>query len=41
LNLSKNETQKLKELEKNLKSEIIGQDEAIISVIKSIMRSKA
>ncbi|MDR3150632.1 MAG: hypothetical protein LBU14_03315 [Candidatus Peribacteria bacterium] len=40
-NLSKNETQKLKDLEKNLKSEIIGQDEAITSIIKSVMRSKA
>jgi ATP-dependent Clp protease ATP-binding subunit ClpA len=31
----------LKELEKQLKNEIIGQDEAITSIIKSIMRSKA
>ncbi|MDR0771822.1 MAG: hypothetical protein LBF15_01890 [Candidatus Peribacteria bacterium] len=40
-NLSKDDTQKLKELEKHLKDEIIGQDEAITSIIKSIMRSKA
>jgi ATP-dependent Clp protease ATP-binding subunit ClpC len=39
--LSKNDNQKLKELERNLKSEIIGQDEAVNSIIKSIMRSKA
>jgi ATP-dependent Clp protease ATP-binding subunit ClpA len=40
-NLEKNDTQKLKDLEKNIKSEIIGQDNAVISIIKSIMRSKA
>ena len=40
-NLSKNETQKLKELSKNIKSEIVWQDEAISSIIKSVMRSKA
>ena len=40
-NLSQNETQKLKDLAKNLKSEIVGQDEAISSIIKSVMRSKA
>ncbi len=40
-NLSKNETQKLKDLKKNIKSEIIWQDKAIDAIIKSIMRSKA
>lgn len=40
-NLSKNETQKLKELSKSIKNEIVGQDEAISAIIKSVMRSKA
>ncbi len=40
-NLSKDETQKLKDLKKNIKKEIIGQDKAIDAIIKSIMRSKA
>jgi len=40
-NLSKNETQKLKDLSKNIKNEIIGQDDAVTWIIKSIMRSKA
>ena len=40
-NLWRDELQKLKDLEKNIKTEIIGQDEAISSIIKSIMRSKA
>ncbi|MDD2907211.1 MAG: ATP-dependent Clp protease ATP-binding subunit [Candidatus Gracilibacteria bacterium] len=39
--LSKNEIQKLKDLSKNIKSDIVGQEDAITSVIKSIMRSKA
>jgi len=40
-NLSKSEIQKLKQLPKTLKSNIIGQNEAIESVVKSIMRNKA
>lgn len=40
-NLSKNEIERLKKLSKTIKSTIIGQDDAIDSVIKSIMRSKA
>lgn len=40
-NLSKNEIDRLKKLSKTIKSNIIGQDDAIDSVIKSIMRSKA
>jgi len=40
-NLWKDETQKLKDLSKNIKNEIIGQDDAITSIIKSVMRSKA
>lgn len=40
-NLSKSEIDKLKKLSKTMKSKIIGQDEAIDAVIKSIMRSKA
>lgn len=40
-NLSRDETQKLKDLSKNIKTEIIWQDIAISSIIKSIMRSKA
>lgn len=39
-NLSKDETQKLKDLEKNLETEIIWQNEAIKAIIKSIMRNK-
>ncbi len=40
-NLSKDETQKLKDLKKNIQSEIIWQEKAIDWIIKSIMRSKA
>ncbi len=40
-NLSKNEIQKLKQLPKTLKTHIIWQDEAIESLVKSIMRNKA
>jgi len=40
-NLSKSEIQKLKQLPKILKNNIIGQNEAIESVVKSIMRNKA
>ncbi|MFA5916640.1 MAG: ATP-dependent Clp protease ATP-binding subunit [Candidatus Gracilibacteria bacterium] len=40
-NLSSKEIEKLKLLPSNLKSKIIGQDDAIDSIIKSIMRSKA
>jgi len=40
-NLSKSEIQKLKQLPKILKSNIIGQNEAIESIVKSIMRNKA
>ncbi len=40
-NLSKSEIQKLKSLPKILKSNIIWQDEAIESIVKSIMRNKA
>jgi len=39
-NLSKSEIQKLKQLPKILKNNIIGQNEAIESVVKSIMRNK-
>lgn len=40
-NLSKSEISKLKKLPKTLKENIIGQEEAIESVVKSIMRNKA
>ena len=40
-NLWKDETAKIIWLEKKIKSEIIGQDEAISGIIKSIMRNKA
>jgi ATP-dependent Clp protease ATP-binding subunit ClpC len=40
-NLNQNEIEKLKTLPKVIKSTIIGQDEAIDSIIKSIMKSKA
>ena len=40
-NLSTKEIIRLKELPKKLKAKIIGQDEAIENVVKSIMRSKA
>ncbi|MBB1564423.1 ATP-dependent Clp protease ATP-binding subunit [Candidatus Gracilibacteria bacterium] len=40
-NLGKDETAKIIGLEKKIKSEIIGQDEAISGIIKSIMRNKA
>jgi len=40
-NLSTKEILRLKELPKKLKSKIIGQNEAIENVVKSIMRSKA
>nr|MDD3719930.1 ATP-dependent Clp protease ATP-binding subunit [Candidatus Gracilibacteria bacterium] len=40
-NLSSKEIERLKSLPKKLKSKIIGQDDALDSVIKSIMRSKA
>lgn len=40
-NLSKSEIDRLKRLDKTIKSSIIGQDEAVESIIKSIMRSKA
>ncbi len=39
--LSKNEIQKLKDLSKNIKNDIVWQEDAVTSVIKSIMRSKA
>ncbi len=39
-NISKDEIDRLKNLEKNIKSEIIWQEEALSSIIKSIMRSK-
>ncbi|RKW24368.1 ATP-dependent Clp protease ATP-binding subunit [Candidatus Gracilibacteria bacterium] len=39
-NLGKDETAKILGLERKIKSEIIGQDEAVSSIIKSIMRSK-
>jgi len=38
---SLNELSKLKNLPANLKKQIIGQDEAIDSIVKSIIRSKA
>ena len=40
-NLSNKEIEKLKSLPKKLKKQIIGQDEAIESITKSIMRSRA
>ncbi|PIE85452.1 ATP-dependent Clp protease ATP-binding subunit ClpC [Candidatus Gracilibacteria bacterium] len=40
-NLNKNELTKLKKLNKDINSEIIGQKEGIDSIIKSIMRNKA
>ena len=40
-NLSSKEIEKLKRLPKELKKQIIGQDEAIESITKSIMRSRA
>lgn len=40
-NLSKTELERIRKLSKTIKSKIIGQDEAVDSVIKSIMRSKA
>ncbi|USN58546.1 MAG: ATP-dependent Clp protease ATP-binding subunit [Candidatus Peribacteria bacterium] len=40
-NLSRNELERLKKLPKALKTHIIGQDEAIEGIVKSIMRSKA
>lgn len=39
--LSKNDLSKLKWLPKKIKSQIIGQDDAVDSIIKSIMRNKA
>ena len=39
--LSKDEIDRLKMLPKSIKKEIIGQDDAIKSIVKSIMRSKA
>ena len=38
--ISRNESEKLKELEDELKAKIIGQDEAVESVVKAICRSK-
>ncbi len=38
--ISRNESDKLKELEEELKSKIIGQDEAVEAVVKAIRRSK-
>ncbi len=38
--VSRNESEKLKELEDELKSKIIGQDEAVEAVVKAIRRSK-
>ena len=40
-NLGKDETAKIIWLEKKIKSEIVGQEEAISGIIKSIMRNKA
>jgi len=40
-NLSNKEIEKLKKLPKELKKQIIGQNEAIESITKSIMRSRA
>ncbi|PZM84808.1 ATP-dependent Clp protease ATP-binding subunit ClpC [Candidatus Gracilibacteria bacterium] len=40
-NLGKDETTKIIGLEKKIKTEIIGQNEAVSSIIKSIMRNKA
>ena len=40
-NLSKSEIDRLKKLDKTIKNSIIGQDEGVESIIKSIMRSKA
>jgi ATP-dependent Clp protease ATP-binding subunit ClpC len=40
-NLNKNEVESIKNLPKAIKKEIIGQDEAIASIVKSITRSKA
>lgn len=39
-NLNKSEIDRLKNLPKTIKSQIIGQDEAVESVVKSIIRSK-
>lgn len=40
-NLSKSELERIRKLSKVIKSKIIGQDDAVDSIIKSIMRSKA
>jgi len=40
-NLNKTEIERLKSLPKTIKSQIIGQDDAVESIVKSIIRSKA